>query len=187
MGTAMVCKGAELHRDAFKLTDKGACFADGSSFDCDAVGACTGYRNSFPMFDHIDVREDVICSKCGCRTKDLNAFGQNPRRLYKQIFVPIFPDGQVAFFGFARPAFGSVPPTAERMGCLPPLMKLFLTKPRIWWKIMFGPFTMHQYLLQGPFANPRRAALVYSKQPVGDFLECSITAAFLFTAEVLSL
>jgi len=73
------------------------------------------------------------------------------------------------------------------MGCLPPLMKLFLTKPRIWWKIMFGPFTMHQYLLQGPFANPRRAALVYSKQPVGDFLECSITAAFLLTAKVLSL
>ena len=71
--------------------------------------------------------------------------------------------------------------------CLPPLMKLFLTKPRIWWKIMFGPFTMHQYLLQGPFANPRRAALVYSKQPVGDFLECSITAAFLLTAKVLSL
>ena len=106
--TAMVCKGAELHRDAFKLTDKGACFADGSTFECDAVVACTGYRNSFPMFDHIDVREDVICSKCGCRTKDLNAFGQNPRRLYKQIFVPVFPDGQVAFFGFARPAFGSV-------------------------------------------------------------------------------
>ena len=244
--TAMVCKGAELHRDAFKLTDTGACFADGSTFDCDAVVACTGYRNSFPMFDHPDCREDVICSKCGCRTKDLNAFGQNPRRLYKQIFVPVFPDGQVAFFGFARPAFGSVPPTAEmqakyfalvvdgriclpdtkcmedqakkdqanwewrfgydakrvkglvdfqlytddlaeRMGCLPPLMKLFLTKPRIWWKIMFGPFTMHQYLLQGPFANPRRAALVYSKQPVGDFLECSITAAFLLTAKVLSL
>ena len=76
---------------------------------------------------------------------------------------------------------------AERMGCLPPLMMLFLTKPRIWWKIMFGPFTMHQYLLRGPFADPQRAALVYSKQPVGDFLECSITAAFLLTAKVLAL
>ena len=39
--TAMVCKGAELHRDAFKLTDTGACFADGSSFECDAVVACS--------------------------------------------------------------------------------------------------------------------------------------------------
>ena len=58
--TAMVCKGAELHRDAFKLTDTGACFADGSTFDCDAVVACTGYRNSFPMFDHPDCREDVM-------------------------------------------------------------------------------------------------------------------------------
>ena len=213
---------------------------------CDAIVACTGYRNSFPMFEHPDVCDDVVCAGCGCKTKDLNAFGQNPRRLYKQIFCPVFPDGQLAFFGFARPAFGAIPPTAEmqsrffalvvdgkvklpdmagmeaiakedqanwewrfgydakrvkglvdfqlytddlaeRMGCLPPLMKLFLTKPRIWWKIMFGPFTMHQYLLQGPFANPRRAALVYSKQPVGDFLECSITAAFLLTAKVLSL
>ena len=244
--TAMVCKGAELHRDAFKLAKGKAVFKDGSTFECDSVVACTGYRNSFPMFEHEDVRDVVICPACGCRTKDLNAFGQNPRRLYKQIFVPVFPDGQVAFFGFARPAFGSVPPTAEmqakyfalvvdgritlpdtkcmehqalkdqanwewrfgydakrvkglvdfqlytddlaeRMGCLPPLMMLFLTKPRIWWKIMFGPFTMHQYLLRGPFADPQRAALVYSKQPVGDFLECSITAAFLLTAKVLAL
>ena len=244
--TAMVCKGAELHRDAFKLEAGRAVFRDGSTFDCDAVVACTGYRNSFPMFEHPDVRDDVICGACGCRTRDLNAFGQNPRRLYKQIFCPVFPDGQVAFFGFARPAFGSVPPTAEMqakffalvvdgrlslpdparmeaqakidqanwewrfgydakrgkglvdfqlyaddlaacMGSLPPLFQLFLKKPKVWWKIMFGPFTMHQYLLVGPFANPKRAATVYAKQPVGDFLECSITAAFLLTAKLLSL
>ena len=67
--TAMVCKGAELHRDAFKLTDTGAEFADGSTFDCDAVVACTGYRNSFPMFDHPDCREDVICSNAGVGPK----------------------------------------------------------------------------------------------------------------------
>ena len=76
---------------------------------------------------------------------------------------------------------------AAQTGSLPPLMKLFLTKPKIWWKIMFGPFTMHQYRLVGPYANPKLAARVYEKQPVGDFLECSITAAFLLTAKVLSL
>mmetsp|Transcript_16421 Transcript_16421/g.53528 ORF Transcript_16421/g.53528 Transcript_16421/m.53528 type:complete len:646 (+) Transcript_16421:81-2018(+) len=244
--TAMVTKSAELHRDGFKLAAGKAVFKDGSEFACDAIVACTGYRNSFPMFEHPDVCDDVVCAGCGCKTKDLNAFGQNPRRLYKQIFCPVFPDGQLAFFGFARPAFGAIPPTAEmqsrffalvvdgkvklpdmagmeaiakedqanwewrfgydakrvkglvdfqlycddlaaQTGSLPPLMKLFLTKPKIWWKIMFGPFTMHQYRLVGPYANPKLAARVYEKQPVGDFLECSITAAFLLTAKVLSL
>jgi len=45
-----VTKGAELHRDGFKLFKRGALFDDGSSFDCDAIVACTGYRNSFPPF-----------------------------------------------------------------------------------------------------------------------------------------
>jgi hypothetical protein len=39
----------------------------------------------------------------------------------------------------------------------------------------------------GPYANPAVAARVYEKVPVGDFLECSITAAFLVTAKLLSL
>ena len=111
--TAMVTKSAELHRDGFKLAAGKAVFKDGSEFACDAIVACTGYRNSFPMFEHPDVCDDVVCAGCGCKTKDLNAFGQNPRRLYKQIFCPVFPDGQLAFFGFARPAFGAIPPTAE--------------------------------------------------------------------------
>lgn len=43
---------------------------------------------------------------------------------------------------------------------------------------------MHQYRLQGPYANPQVAAEVYSRQPKGDFLECSITAAFLSASKV---
>jgi len=39
----------------------------------------------------------------------------------------------------------------------------------------------------GPYANPAVAARVYEKAPVGDFLECSITAAFLVTAKILSM
>ena len=57
----------------------------------------------------------------------------------------------------------------------------------IWLKIMFGPFTMHQYRLVGPYADPKRADEVYKKQPIGDFLESSITATFLITAKILSL
>lgn len=43
---------------------------------------------------------------------------------------------------------------------------------------------MHQYRLTGPYANPKVAAEVYSRQPMGDFLECSITAAFLGASKV---
>lgn len=245
--TAMVTKGAELHRDTFVLDGKTAKFADGSAFVADAIVACTGYKNSFPMFEHDDVKDDVACASTNTKVKDLNScYGQNPRRLYKQIFCPLFPSGELAFFGFARPAFGAIPPTAEmqsrfyalvvdgqlqlpstsdmqriaredqsnwewrfgydakrvkglvdfqlycddlasQYGALPPLRKLFFTKPKIWWKIMFGPFTMHQYRLVGPYANPEIAERVYAKQPVGDFLECSITAAFLVLSKTLSI
>ena len=136
--------------------------------------------------------------------------------------MPAFQDGQVGFFGFARPAFGSIPPTVEmqsrmfamvingsltlpcpddmekiakkdqanwewrfgydakrvkglvdfqlycdelaaEIGALPPLTHLFFTKPMIWWKIMFSSFTMHQYRLVGPYANPEAVAPVYEK------------------------
>lgn len=199
--TAMVTKGAELHRDSFVLKGKKAVFADGSEFVADAIVACTGYKNSFPMFEAPQVCEDLVCPETKTRVKDLNAgYGQNPRKLYKQIFCPVFPTGELAFFGFARPAFGAIPPTAEmqsrfyalvidgmvklpstpdmeriakldqanwefrfgydakrvkglvdfqlycddlasQYGALPPLRELFFTKPKIWWKIMFGPFT----------------------------------------------
>ena len=64
---------------------------------------------------------------------------------------------------------------------------LFFSKPMIWWKIMFSSFTMHQYRLTGPYANPEVCEPVYAKSPAGDFLECSITAAFLITAKILSI
>lgn len=76
---------------------------------------------------------------------------------------------------------------ASETGCLPPLWQVFWAKPKLWFKIMFSSFSMHQYRLAGPYANPRVAADVYSRMPVGDFLECSITIAFLLTAKVLSL
>ena len=52
---------------------------------------------------------------------------------------------------------------------------------------MFSSFTMHQYRLTGPYANPAVCEPVYNKSPAGDFLECSITAAFLITAKILSI
>eukprot|EP00595_Chromulina_sp_UTEXLB2642_P002014 CAMPEP_0196761908 /NCGR_PEP_ID=MMETSP1095-20130614/1218_1 /TAXON_ID=96789 ORGANISM="Chromulina nebulosa, Strain UTEXLB2642" /NCGR_SAMPLE_ID=MMETSP1095 /ASSEMBLY_ACC=CAM_ASM_000446 /LENGTH=565 /DNA_ID=CAMNT_0042111989 /DNA_START=75 /DNA_END=1772 /DNA_ORIENTATION=+ len=228
--TAMVTRGAELHRDNFELFENKAVFEDGSEFECDAIVACTGYRNAFPFFDEY---HPEICFA-----------GMNPRTNFKQSIYIEYPN-EIAFFGFARPAFGSIPPATEMqsrlfslvlngelelpsketmrfiasedqknwetrfgydakrvkglvdfqlycdgiaktIGVFPPLSKLFLEKPHLWWKIMFGPFTMHQYRLVGPYADPKRAEEVYNRQPLGDFLESAITASFLVTAKVLS-
>jgi dimethylaniline monooxygenase (N-oxide forming) len=242
---AMVTKGAELHRVGFRLSAHGAIFDDGTEFQCDVIIACTGYRNSFPIFlgSHAD---DVFCPKTGLTYKELAKECANPRLLYKQCIHPACPDGSLAFCGFARPAFGSIPPCSEmqakliamvisgevtlpqtdelrcrakadqdnwdyrfgydsrrvkglvdfqlycddlaaQTGSLPPLGRLFFSKPKLWWKIMFSSFTMHQYRLRGPYANPALAAAVYERSPVGDFLECSITAAFLVTSKILSI
>jgi len=227
---AMVLRGAELHRDTFEIFENKVVFQDGSEFECDAIVACTGYRNCFPFFD--EFHPEICCA------------GMNPRTNYKQVFCIAHP-GEIGFFGFARPAFGSIPPTTEMqarlwaltingdiklpsqeemkciaaadeqnwatrfgydskrvkglvdfqlycdgianiIGCMPPLRKIFFTKPWLWLKIMFGPFTMHQYRLQGPQSDPKRAEEVYARQPLGDLLESSITASFLMTAKFLS-
>lgn len=230
--SAMVLRGAELHQGvSFKLTEKTVEFEDGSSFECDAIVACTGYRNAFPFFEE---HHPEICFG-----------GQNPRTNYKQVFSIAHP-GEIGFFGFARPAFGAIPPTTEMqsrlwamvvngdialptekdmvaeakrdeaeweyrfkhdakrvkglvdfqvycdklatvMGCLPPLRRTFFARPWLWMKIMFGPFTMHQYRLTGPYSDEKRALEVYSKQPLGDLLESSITSSYLLLAKTLSL
>lgn len=228
---AIVQRGAELHRDTFRFDENGAIFADGSRFDCDVVVACTGYKNVFPFFEQ-DMPEIV-------------EYGRNPRKLFKQIFVPHL-GKECAFFGFARPAFGSIPPTsemqaklyaavwdgivqlpdvptmeriaekdrenweyrfgydakrvkglvdfqlymdelAEMMGCMPPLYDIMWKKPKLWFKIMYGPLTTHQYRLVGPYADPELAAKFYEKVPVGDLLEASITTFYLVTAKALSM
>ncbi len=228
---AMVLRDAELHRDDFVLEENKAVFKDQTEFVCDSIVACTGYRNTFPFFDEFH--------------PELATAGCNPRSNFKQSIVIQYP-GEIAFFGFARPAFGSIPPATEMqsrlfayvvngdiklpsaeemtkvaaadqanwemrfksdakrvkglvdfqlycdgiasfLGVMPPLMELFFKKPRVWLHIMFGPFTMHQYRLCGPYADKKRAEMVLLRQPLGDLLESTITATFLITAKFLSL
>lgn len=95
---AVVRRGAELHRTNFELKEDRAVFDDGTAFECDAIVACTGYKNSFPFIENFD--------------KELAECAKNPRTNYKQIFPPQY-GAEFAFFGFARPAFGSIPPTSE--------------------------------------------------------------------------
>jgi dimethylaniline monooxygenase (N-oxide forming) len=244
--TAMVTKGAELFRDGFTLNEYGAVFESGKEFPCDVIIACTGYGNAMPIFLDPEFADEVFDPKSGMTYRQLASHCINPRNMFKQCIHPTCPDGTLAFSGFARPAFGSVPPCSEmqcrliamvvsgeiklpsseelaciakkdtanweyrfgydakrvkglvdfmlytddlarQTGSLPPLMKIFLSKPKLWWKMMFSSFTMHQYRLQGPYANPAVAAAVYERMPVGDFLECSIAATFLLTAKILSM
>ena len=46
-------------------------FADGTEFECDAIVACTGYRNAFPFFEE---HHPELCFA-----------GQNPRTNFKQV------------------------------------------------------------------------------------------------------
>jgi len=75
---------------------------------------------------------------------------------------------------------------AKLMGVMPPLGKIFWEDPKLWFKIMFGPFSMHQYRLVGPHSTPEFSKAVLKRFPVGDVVESVITASFLLVAKILS-
>ena len=97
---SIVLRDAEMFRSEFELVENGAVFKngakrvleDGTTFDCDTIIACTGYKSAFPFFDKYH--------------PELSHVGMNPRLNYKQIFNIQYP-GEIAFIGFVRPAFGS--------------------------------------------------------------------------------
>jgi dimethylaniline monooxygenase (N-oxide forming) len=68
-------------------------FSDGTSATVDGIIACSGYSISFPFLD-------------ACVTA-----GTDPRKWFKYIFYN--EDPSLAFVGFARPIFGSIPGLAE--------------------------------------------------------------------------
>ena len=95
---AIVLRNAELFRTPFELFENKAVFEDGRTFDCDAIISCTGYKSSFSFFDNYH--------------PEISKTGINPRLNYKQIFN-IEHNGEIAFFGCVRPAFGAIPPIIE--------------------------------------------------------------------------
>ncbi len=76
-------------------------------------------------------QDEIFCTKSMTTYKELAKECTNPRLLYKQVcwflvaveilfktqisqvISPLCPDGSLVFGGFARPAFGSIPPCAE--------------------------------------------------------------------------
>jgi dimethylaniline monooxygenase (N-oxide forming) len=71
-------------------------FTDGTSADADYIITCSGYRASFPIFDQSATP------------------GADPRKWFKYIFFN--EDPSLAFVGFVRPIFGSIPGLAELQG-----------------------------------------------------------------------
>lgn len=92
--------GAVLHADVKQVLPDGTVeFQDGARFvDCDVVVLCTGFAASFPFFE-----------------SDMPQLAQreaDARGRFKHIFCP--DQGHtLAFVGYARPAFGAVPPMSE--------------------------------------------------------------------------
>ena len=88
------------HADVREVLDDGTVlFDDGSSFaGCDVVVLCTGYSSSFPFFEaHMPTLAQ----------READARGR-----FKHIFCPDL-GPTLAFIGYARPAFGAVPPLSE--------------------------------------------------------------------------
>jgi dimethylaniline monooxygenase (N-oxide forming) len=80
-------------RDIASCQGKTVRFTDGTSAEADVIITCSGYRVSFPFLD-----ESVKP-------------GTDPRNWFKYIFYN--DDPSIAFVGFARPIFGSIPGLAE--------------------------------------------------------------------------
>jgi hypothetical protein len=80
-------------RDIASCQGRTVRFSDGTSANVDVIITCSGYRVSFPFLD-----------------ASVNP-GADPRNWFKYIFYN--DDPSLAFVGFARPIFGSIPGLAE--------------------------------------------------------------------------
>jgi dimethylaniline monooxygenase (N-oxide forming) len=95
---AMLYHGTELRAEIARLEEDRVVFVDHSSFQCDVIIVCTGYRFTFPFL---------------ARTHpELMAAASNPRALYKHMIDPGIGLG-LAWIGFVRPGLGSIPACAE--------------------------------------------------------------------------
>ncbi|MHA7648549.1 FAD-dependent oxidoreductase [Mycobacterium sp. ML4] len=94
---AILYHGAEYRPDIARLEPNCVVFTDGARFECDTIVCCTGYA---PDLSYLDV---------GPRR---NFNGLPGRCLYKHMIDPEL-GSRIAWIGFVRPGFGSIPPLAE--------------------------------------------------------------------------
>lgn len=96
---AIVHHGAEYRTAGVaELRGDRAVFTDGSELECDLIVCCTGFTPWYPYLEE--------------HHPELAAAVRDPRALYKRMLIP---GGglDIAWVGYVRPAFGSVPPIAE--------------------------------------------------------------------------
>jgi len=53
---------------------------------------------------------------------------------------------------------------AHQIGAAPAMLKMLLTDPKLWWNVMFKPFTPYQFRLEGHGAVPELAREMYMKK-----------------------
>jgi dimethylaniline monooxygenase (N-oxide forming) len=58
---------------------------------------------------------------------------------------------------------------ARILGCYPPLMEYFITRPRLWLHLMYGPTQATQFRLRGPGKKVKLAHEIIRKLPVSTF------------------
>ncbi|KAA1246820.1 NAD(P)/FAD-dependent oxidoreductase [Aquimarina sp. RZ0] len=58
---------------------------------------------------------------------------------------------------------------AHLIGCDPPLIKYFFTKPKVWFKMVYGPTQATQFRLKGPGKKTELAYEILRKIPVSSF------------------
>lgn len=58
---------------------------------------------------------------------------------------------------------------ARILGCYPPIMEYFLTRPRLWLHLMYGPTQATQFRLRGPGKKVKLAHEILRKLPVSTF------------------
>ena len=118
---AAVHHGAALYPDVARLTATGAVFASGEEFACDVVIVSNGYVGG--NFAFFDTDEGSVGGSSGggdpvakmwqtLATEDLRDELRDVRNLHLNMYPTAF-NGSVAVLGFARAAFGAVPPIAE--------------------------------------------------------------------------
>jgi dimethylaniline monooxygenase (N-oxide forming) len=92
-------EGAEPKPGIASIDSKGVRFVDGTYFACDVIIFCTGFRHTLPFLSPQDQPPTTMGAL-------------DSRSLFKHMFVPGRGD-ELAFMGFVRPAFGSIPGLAE--------------------------------------------------------------------------
>lgn len=95
---ALLYHDTEYHPDIKKLEPDGVRFVDGSFYSCDTIICCTGFKNTFPIFE--------------AHHPELVEMGSSSRTLYKRMFSPEI-GNELAWIGFVRPGIGSIPPCSE--------------------------------------------------------------------------